>query len=123
MSSTKFEKIALCKSLSDQIANLVKILGEDETISRTGGYKPTIVFEAIDKEDEFEIVNKRRNEGFVLGNQGSDPMKKLQTDCKQNALCVRIVVSDFSNNLWYTNHRKGAGNYEIHQRNPGSNAA
>lgn len=38
------------KALRDQIANLVKILGEEELIERTGDYKPSIIFKPCNEE-------------------------------------------------------------------------
>lgn len=35
------------KALGNQISNLVKILGEEDLINRTGSYKPSIVFKEI----------------------------------------------------------------------------
>ena len=38
------------KALGDQISNLVKILGEEELIERTGDYKPSILFKPCNEE-------------------------------------------------------------------------
>ncbi|SDB68484.1 AbiH family protein [Butyrivibrio sp. INlla16] len=38
------------KALRDQIANLVKILGEEELIQRTGDYRPSIIFKPCKEE-------------------------------------------------------------------------
>ena len=48
------------KAFGEQISNLVKILGEKELIERTGDYKPSIIFKAIDENDEFDAINELR---------------------------------------------------------------
>lgn len=45
------------KALGERIANLVKVITEEELIRRTGGNNPSIIFKTLDGNDEFELAN------------------------------------------------------------------
>ena len=45
------------EAFSKQIINLVKVIGEEELIARTGDYETSIIFQPIDPQNDFDIAN------------------------------------------------------------------